>query len=488
MTTNEVAQGHAPPLEIRPIFRSGDPNNRIDFVFFGDGYTESEKSKFFDDAARLAGEIAQNQTFYTVKPLLNFWAAFTPSVEVKGTELRGVYYARPEVARLACTSLGSQCDYPVLLGNDPYYGGLGGEFTVITPSVKNGALVLRHELGHSIIEIGEEYDGGVDGGYFGVDAANSPETIGWRHWLTNPPAPGEIPRVERMVMSFQAYPWTTLNVSTVWTGRFLSSGTYPSNFIRFSIAGIPRSDQLTVRLDGKDIGWAIEEGVGRDRYFYQYLDVEGGGFGDREHEIQFVLNYDDPDRTTEGSGPQLCSIEVLEYGAPHEFNGSLGHYGVFPTFSATNRTTYRPTNEDCLMRDVVIPDFCKVCIEELWLRLLKRVSIIENAESDCRSFIINLLPLAQFRTNETLVGTEESYEIVWSRKRKGQEDWILENFSGKTELALSELDDIKSGDVIAVAVRFVTEEVRLDEKGYLRDSMEWTIGSECKSGWISVQT
>ena len=88
-------------------------------------------------------------------------------------------------------------------------------------------------------------------------------------------------------------------------------------------------------------------------------------------------------------------------------------------FSATNRTTYRPTNEDCLMRDVVTPNFCKVCIEELWLRLLRRISIIENGESGCRSFSISLLPLAQFRTNETLVGTEESYEIVWSRKREG---------------------------------------------------------------------
>ena len=44
--------------------------------------TESERSKFFDDATRLVEEISQNQTFYTVKPLLNFWAAFTPSAEV----------------------------------------------------------------------------------------------------------------------------------------------------------------------------------------------------------------------------------------------------------------------------------------------------------------------------------------------------------------------------------------------------------------------
>ena len=33
-----------------------------------------------------------------------------------GTELRGLYYARPEVARAACDSLGDRCDYPILIG------------------------------------------------------------------------------------------------------------------------------------------------------------------------------------------------------------------------------------------------------------------------------------------------------------------------------------------------------------------------------------
>ena len=62
-----------------------------------------------------------------------------------------------------------------------------------------------------------------------------------------------------------------------------------------------------------------------------------------------------------------------------------------------------------------------------------------------------------------------------------QKDWIFEGFSGKTELVLSESDDVRPGDDIAVSVQFFTEEVRLDERGYLRDSAEWTIGSECKS-------
>jgi len=124
-------------------------------------------------------------------------------------------------------------------------------------------------------------------------------------------------------------------------------GAYPSNFIRFSTAGIPQSDQLTVYLDGKDIGWAVEDGIGNDRYFYEYLDIGERGLSAGEHEVQFILNYDEPDGITEGSGPQLCSVEVLEYGTPHEyvlgepcswiplmfrrFNGSAGYYGVFPT-------------------------------------------------------------------------------------------------------------------------------------------------------------
>ena len=45
-----------------------------------------------------------------------------------GTELRGVYYDKPEVASAACESTDA-CDYPILLGNDPLYGGLGGRFT-----------------------------------------------------------------------------------------------------------------------------------------------------------------------------------------------------------------------------------------------------------------------------------------------------------------------------------------------------------------------
>ncbi|KAG8924811.1 hypothetical protein FRC02_010162 [Tulasnella sp. 418] len=141
--------GALPHMEIKPLFISGPSHNRVDLVFFSDGYQENEKDKFFNDAYRLAHDMSHNQTFATVNPLLNFWAAFTASPESgigvggtprnttyglyrDGTELRAVYCSKLATARAAAISLGSQCDYPILLGNDPLYGGLGGEFTQVS--------------------------------------------------------------------------------------------------------------------------------------------------------------------------------------------------------------------------------------------------------------------------------------------------------------------------------------------------------------------
>lgn len=52
-----------------------------------------------------------------------------------GTELRALYPGKPEIARQACASQGLKCNYPVLIGNDPYYGGQSMLFQAsISPS------------------------------------------------------------------------------------------------------------------------------------------------------------------------------------------------------------------------------------------------------------------------------------------------------------------------------------------------------------------
>ncbi|THU96670.1 hypothetical protein K435DRAFT_754775 [Dendrothele bispora CBS 962.96] len=489
----------SPHLEIQPLIISGPFINRVDLVFFSDGYTVDEKDKFIEDAMRLADDISGNQTFNTVKPLMNFWAAFSPSEESgvgkdgkpnktpfglyrDGTELRAVYYAYPEVAAAACESMGQQCDYPILLGNDPLYGGLGGKFTVITSSILNGPQILRHELGHSIIPVGEEYDGGF--AYFGVNAYHDlSEPVPWAHWLSASSSEHDLdsekqtPKVERSIMPMQTYPWTLLNTSTSWSTRFVSSGTFSRHLVRFSLSGLPSKTDLKVELDDVDLSWKPKVGLGVDRWHYDvHLDrgLEGG-----EHELRFTLL----NKEREGIA-QLCSAEILEFGDENEFNSTPGHYGVFPTFSDTNETSYRPTNEDCLMRIVTTPNFCKVCLEGLWHALLSRVNLIDGVSESCHqdhgsTKVLNasLVPLAQLRADAdaatTLAALDESYTITWTKDGK-----VLEEGTNKTTVEVPS-GKWKVGDKVVLDVKFSTKEVKVDKEGHLEDQLEYVLVESC---------
>ncbi|KAF9241078.1 IgA peptidase M64-domain-containing protein [Melanogaster broomeanus] len=457
-----------PPLELIPLITSGSAENRVDLAFFADGYTAEERQKFVDDASRLAQDMSANQTFFTVKPLLNFWAVFTPSKEVfecskdtpfglyrDGTELRGLYANNSDVALAACASLGDKCNYAILLANDPLYGGLGGEYTTTTASLANGALVLRHEIGHSVIDVGEEYDGGFE--YFGVNAIHDPTNVTWSHWLTHQ----DTLRVERSVMPMQAYPWTLLDMQKPWSYAFSSSGEYSRHLIKFSLSGIPRAEDLVVYLDGADLRWTPRKDIGVDRWHYDISFQHGLSMG--EHVIEFALQNGD----IQGQA-QLCSVEILEYGTQHEFDTAEGYYSLFPTYNLDNETSYRPTNDDCLMRSVVKPNFCKVCLEGLWLSLLRRVDLIEDLRSTCsgpssKTIEVVLVKLAQFR--ELPIKSAESYMIQWSKD--GQ---VLERFTNRTTVELE-----STSGTYRVDVTYSIDEVRSDPKGYLTASRTFDV-------------
>ncbi|VDB91819.1 unnamed protein product [Peniophora sp. CBMAI 1063] len=479
-----TAEVEVPPMDVRLISGSGSSDNRVHLTFFSDGYVPEEEGQFFDDVRFLVEAIARNQTFYTVAPLLNFWAAYTPSKESgvgshgtpldtpfglyrPGTELRGVLWSKPEVARAACDSLRTKCDYPVFVGNDRLYGGMNGEFVTITPSPVNGPLVLRHELGHNIIDAGEEYDGGDADEYFGVNTAPSVEqTLPWEHWLTSSPADGSRPRAERVVMPLQDYAWTMLNTSSAWSTTFVSAGSYARHLVRFSLSGLPHSDALNVLIDGEDIGWKAKEDLGLDRWHYDiYRDVSLPG---GSHQITFKLN----DATLEGHA-QLCSLEILEYGHPNEFNATPGFYGAFPTFDSSNMTRLRPTNEDCLMRITNEPQFCSVCIEDLWMSLLSRVDPIDAATATCtlvegstdkwtRILALDLVDLSQRGT----------YVSEWKRNGVAVDVW-----ANRTTVEVAGDEEGK----FEVFVQFSTEEIiiRSDPHGYARSNATFIIDAPC---------
>lgn len=164
------------------------------------------------------------------------------------------------------------------------------------------------------------------------------------------------------------------------------------------------------------------------------------------------------------------------------------------------------------MRQVTSPNFCKVCTEGLWLSLMNRVDIIDQPSGYChqdhhgrwkRTLEVELLPLAEYRSNETVVDKEEAYEITWSRTRgdiqpqsllssegmvwverrgalvQGKKE-VFYRSTNSTKLVLDELrDDVQVGDIISVDVTFFTEEVKVDEDGFLSGGGDWVIRKRC---------
>lgn len=174
----------------------------------------------------------------------------------------------------------------------------------MTASPVNGPAVLRHELGHSIIDVGEEYEGANT--YFGVNTAKTPQAASWKHWYSKPAVQ---PRIERTNMPIQAYPWTLLNTTRKWSQTFTSAGTYDSYLLQFSVSGMTASSDLRVEVDGKDVGWKINPEVGVDRYIYNMqMDSK---LGPGKHELSFTLLNPE----IQGAA-QLCNLEILEYGVP----------------------------------------------------------------------------------------------------------------------------------------------------------------------------
>lgn len=132
------------------------------------------------------------------------------------------------------------------------------------------------------------------------------------------------------------------------------------------------------------------------------------------------------------------------------------------------------------MRIVTTPNFCKVCLEDLWLKLLRRVDLIDDLRTSCvrkgrhwvRRLELDLVPLGQFR--EEPVDVKESYSIIWTKD--GQ---VLEDFTNKSVL---EVPGAITAGVYAAHVEYLTEEVRIDKEGLLKSKREYEVTTTCDVG------
>ncbi len=167
----------APRGKVWTILESGPPNEKVDLVILGDGYTESEMPKFHADARRLVDRLFATDPFKSRKGDFNVRAIDLPSAE------SGIN--RPQVGRFRRSPVSTEYnifdseryvltfdnrmlrdvasaapyEYVEILVNEKQYGG-GGIFNFeATASVDTAFAnyVFVHEFGHHFAGLADEY-------------------------------------------------------------------------------------------------------------------------------------------------------------------------------------------------------------------------------------------------------------------------------------------------------------------------------------------
>lgn len=366
-----------PGSEVRTLVDQGPKENRIDLTIVGDGYTPEERDRFFADAQRMTDDLFRERTFHSYLPLFNVHAVFVPSKEsgVTDTERKDTalgLYRSPQGSKRAvmpgdtrsiekALDLAPDTDYPILMANDDFYGGLGGRYAITTRSENSGSMVLRHELGHNFGDVGEEYDGGQV--YDGANHSPGPD-VPWSKWVE-----GDEPFVGKAWSLAGSYPWKNLQEGPI-TVRFdvpKNAGSAPVRLgIDLSTVGWQTPDDVAILLDGQE---QPAQGVYTDDRSFFRLDPDLA-LPPGRHTLEIREKKADGDNV-------LASVRINGFDPEYDFRRD--QVGAFPSFAAGGRLAgYRPTHESCLMRDMRSMDFCSVDRENMWHRFLDRVSLIDG--------------------------------------------------------------------------------------------------------------
>lgn len=358
--------------EVRELVTEGPATNRIHLTILGDGYTLQEKEKFFADAERTTKNLFGTSTFASYLSLFQVHAVFVPSNtsgigdgESKDTAY-GLYrmpkgskraiYPGDERALESALDMVERTDYPIVIANDEYYGGLGGRYAISTSSIRSGMVVLNHELGHNFGEVGEEYDGGSV--YSGANSSSDAKASQWSQWRDDK----------------NSYDAKLLSGNYVWQN--LKNKPYKTTFktqagetlgLELSVVGWSSPDDVYVYVNGQKLN--LGGPYHNDRNFF-VLDNLQTQVGNNTLEIK--------ENITDGDN-MLATAYIYSY--PQGFNFEKNVTAAFATYGDFSGKKYRPTHDGCLMRNMALKHFCAVDQENMWHKFLARVSLIDAVVS-----------------------------------------------------------------------------------------------------------
>ena len=77
----------------------------------------------------------------------------------------------------------------------------------------------------------------------------------------------------------------------------------------------------------------------------------------------------------------LAKAHLYQY--PLDYKNDLGRVGAYATFnSGSSFVGYRPTHATCLMRNMLSRSLCSVCKENIWMKFLNHISLIDSVGVD----------------------------------------------------------------------------------------------------------
>ncbi len=362
--------------EIKTIIKQGPDKNRIVLTILGDGYTHKEKDKFFKDVKRITKDLFVEKTFSSYLSLFNIYAVFLPSNESGISDMsskdtvfglyrspagskRGIIPGNRAAIERALDLAPAPADYPVIIANDDFYGGLGGQYAITTRSLTSGSMVLRHELGHNFGNVGEEYDGGQV--YSGANfTSKRSKKLKWNHWIN-----GEFKLYKAEFLGGD-YIWQPLkNRSYKKTYRFPKDK--KDLLLKISSVGWSSNKDVKVKINGREVEY---KGLfTKDRSFFNYLERN---IKSEEISIEII--------DSDGDGDDVLAF-INVYAFPENYNYSPDLVQGFANYNQSgNFVGYRPTHNSCLMRNMRTKDFCAVDIENMWHEFFKRIKLIDSLE------------------------------------------------------------------------------------------------------------
>jgi hypothetical protein len=172
-----IDRSTAPQAKAWAVMKNGEPRDKVDILFMGDGYSAAEMEKWHRDAQRMADLLFAASPFKERKSDFNVWAVDTPADESGIARPSDAVYRRSPL-RASYDAFGSEryvltfdnkrmreaaaaAPYEAIeiIINDRKYGG-GGIFNLYATAAADNAFtpyVFVHEFGHHFAGLADEY-------------------------------------------------------------------------------------------------------------------------------------------------------------------------------------------------------------------------------------------------------------------------------------------------------------------------------------------